>query len=190
MTLTRIAGPSLEPVTLNDMKLHLRVTHDSEDALISNLIKGAREEVEQATGLALITQQWRLYLDCWPQSLTVLLQRAPVLSLDAVTIFDESGTPTTAQVATFVLDRTSRPARIAVPDDVARPGKVLNGIEIDFTAGFGATGVEVPDGLKRAVMLLAAHWYEYRGAEPFDRASAAWPPNFERIISRYRRVSM
>lgn len=68
MTLTRIAGPAVEPITLSEAKAHLRVTDTVEDALISNLIKAAREEVEQATGLALITQEWRLYLDSWPPS--------------------------------------------------------------------------------------------------------------------------
>ena len=66
MTLALISPPAVEPVTLADMKAHLRVTHDSEDAMIASLIKAAREELEQAAGLALISQGWRLYLDCWP----------------------------------------------------------------------------------------------------------------------------
>jgi uncharacterized phiE125 gp8 family phage protein len=190
MTLALISPPAAEPVTLADMKLHLRVTHASEDALISGLIKAAREELEQATGLALIAQGWRLYLDCWPGTQTVLIQKAPVLSLSVVTIYDAAGAPFSPPLSSFVLDRFSRPARVAVPDAIASPGKKLNGIEIDFTAGFGATGVEVSDGLKRAIMLLAAHWYEFRGAEAFDRESAAWPPSFERFVSRYRRVGL
>jgi uncharacterized phiE125 gp8 family phage protein len=190
MTLALISPPAAEPVTLADMKLHLRVSHSSEDALISSLVKAAREELEQATGLALISQGWRLYLDCWPGTQTVLIHKAPVITLSAVTIYDAAGAPSSPLLSGFVLDRFSRPARIAIPDAVTDPGKKLNGIEIDFTAGFGATGVDVPDGLKRAVMLLAAHWYEFRGAETFERESAAWPPSFERFVSRYRRVGL
>jgi uncharacterized phiE125 gp8 family phage protein len=190
MTLARITPPVGEPVTLAEMKLHMRVTHTSEDGLIGNLIKAAREEVEQATGLALISQGWRLYLDCWPESGVVLLQRAPVISLNTVTVFESAGSPSSPSLAGFVLDRASRPARLALPDAVASAGKELNGIEIDFTAGFGATGTDVPDGLKRAIMILAAHWYEHRGPDAFDRESATWPPSFERIITRYRRVGL
>ena len=190
MTLALISPPAVEPVTLGDMKQHLRVSHDSEDALIASLNKAAREELEQATGLALISQGWRLYLDCWPGTLTVLIHKAPVIALSAVTIYDAAGAPSPAPLSGFVLDRFSRPARVAVPDAITAPGKKLNGIEIDFTAGFGTTGVDVPDGLKRAIMLLAAHWYEFRGAETFDRESAAWPPSFERFVSRYRRVGL
>jgi uncharacterized phiE125 gp8 family phage protein len=190
MTLALISPPAAEPVTLADMKLHLRVTHSSDDALISSLIKAAREELEQATGLALISQGWRLYLDCWPATQVVLIHKAPVMSLSAVTVYDLGGAPSSLSLSGFVLDRFSRPARIAIPDAVTAPGKKMNGIEIDFTAGFGATGVDVPDGLKRAIMLLASHWYEFRGAETFDRESAAWPPSFERFVSRYRRVGL
>jgi uncharacterized phiE125 gp8 family phage protein len=190
MNLALISPPAAEPVTLADMKLHLRVSHSSEDALISGLIKAAREELEQATGLALIAQGWRLYLDCWPGRQTVLIHKAPVIALTAVTVYDAAGAPSSPSLSGFVLDRFSRPARIAIPDSVADPGKKLNGIEIDFTAGFGVTGVDVPDGLKRAIMLLAAHWYEFRGAETFERESAAWPPSFERFVSRYRRVGL
>jgi uncharacterized phiE125 gp8 family phage protein len=190
MTLALISPPAAEPVTLADMKLHLRVSHDSEDAQISGLIKAAREELEQATGLALISQGWRLYLDCWPGTQIVLVHKAPVIALSAATIYDMAGAPSSLSLSGFVLDRASRPARIALPDAVTAPGKKLNGIEIDFTAGFGATGVDVPDGLKRAIMLLAAHWYEFRGAETFERESAAWPPSFERFVSRYRRVGL
>jgi uncharacterized phiE125 gp8 family phage protein len=190
MTLARITPPAGEPVTLADMKLHLRVTHTSEDGLIGNLIKAAREEVEQATGLALISQGWRLYLDFWPESGVVHLQRTPVISLDEVTVFDTAGTPSSLSLSGFVLDRASRPARLALPDAVTAPSKELNGIEINFTAGFGSTGNDVPDGLKRAIMILAAHWYEHRGPDAFDRESASWPPSFERIINRYRRVGL
>ena len=190
MTLAMISPPSVEPVTLADMKAHLRVTHDSEDSLLLSLVKAAREELEQATGLALISQGWRLYLDCWPATQTVLIHKAPVAALSTVTVYDLAGAPFSPPLAGFVLDRFSRPARIALPDAVAAPGKKLNGIEIDLTAGFGATGVEVPDGLKRAIMLLAAHWYEFRGAETFDRESAAWPPSFDRFVSRYHRVGL
>ena len=190
MTLALITPPAAEPVTLADMKLHLRLTHDSEDGLLTSLIKAAREELEQATGLALIAQTWRLYLDCWPASQIVLLHRAPVISLSAATVYDLAGSPSALSLSGFTLDRASRPARIAIPDAVTTPGKELNGIEIDFIAGFGTTGVDVPDGLKRAILLLAAHWYEFRGSEEFTRESAAWPPSFERITSRYRKVGL
>lgn len=63
-TLERVSDPEIEPVTLAEMKLHLRafssVTDD--DAQLSSLIKGAREWLEDYTGRAMVDQSWRLTL--------------------------------------------------------------------------------------------------------------------------------
>ena len=50
-------------MTLAEVKAHLRVGHASEDTLLAGLVRAAREEVERATGIALIDQTWRLALD-------------------------------------------------------------------------------------------------------------------------------
>ena len=67
MTLLRTGEPAAEPVTVAEVKSHLRLQHASEDDLIAGLIRAAREEVERATGMALIDQTWRLVLDRWPR---------------------------------------------------------------------------------------------------------------------------
>ena len=63
MTLFRTLAPGAEPVTLAEAKDHLRLQHASEDELLAGLIRAAREDVERATGMALIDQTWRLALD-------------------------------------------------------------------------------------------------------------------------------
>ena len=163
MTLFRTVDPAVEPVSLVEAKAHLRIAHDSEDELISGLIRAAREEVERATGLALIDQSWRLTLDAWPRTGLVLLERAPVRTLLSVTVFDGDGGASVLPPESFELDAISRPARLYLAMRPA-PATALNGIEIDFTAGFGEAGTDVPDLLKRAMLILVAHWYEFRGA--------------------------
>lgn len=190
MTLTRIAAPAAEPVTLAEAKAHLRVTDAGEDSLISSLIKAAREEVEQSTGLALIAQDWRLYLDNWPPSGLVRLRRAPVQSVIQVTVYDNLGNPQTVVPPAGNLDRVNQPARFVMPDGLKAPGRAMNGIEIDFRAGYGVTGVDVPDGLKRAILLLVAFWFEHRGAQNAAGPDALWPEGFERIIARHRGMEL
>jgi uncharacterized phiE125 gp8 family phage protein len=60
-----IEEPAIEPLTLAEAKSFLRVEHSADDDLIGALIKAARSEVESATRRALITQGWRIALDCW-----------------------------------------------------------------------------------------------------------------------------
>jgi hypothetical protein len=64
--LERITQPDIEPVTLAELKTHLRefssLSTDKEDQLTS-LVTAGREWVEDYTGRALIEQQWRLTID-------------------------------------------------------------------------------------------------------------------------------
>jgi len=44
----------------------------------------------------------------------------------------------------------------------------------------------VPDLLKRAILLLVAHWYEFRSGFGPDDQPASFPPGYERLIAGYR----
>lgn len=185
MPLFRTVEPAVEPVTLNEAKAHLRVSHGSEDELIASLIRAARDEVEKATGVALIDQSWRLTLDQWPRNAVATIARHPVKEILSVTVFGADGEGSLIDPGTYSLDSLSRPARLHFEDTPA-PVRVLNGIEIDFSAGFGEAGTDVPDILKRAILLLVAHWYEFRGVYDAGDQPVSYPPGYDRIIVAYR----
>ncbi len=185
MTLYRTVDPAGEPVTLADAKAQLRIAHDSEDALISGLIKAARAEVEAQTGMALIDQSWRLAMDCWPHDGLVRLRRHPVKEILSVTVYGEEGEAAVLDSASYQADLVTRPARLHFTSPPA-PERRLNGIEVDFTAGFGEAGTDVPDLLKRAVLMLVAHWYEFRATYGAQDQPVSIPPGFDRLIAGYR----
>ena len=143
------------------MKRHLRLSHDSEDESPSGLIRAAREDVERATGVAMIDQTWRLVLDAGREAAVSSLMRHPVREILSVTVFGREGEAS-------LINPDSLSGRYAVapgaPSFRRRPEplRAMNGIEIDFSAGFGEAGTDVPDLLKRAILLLVAHWYEFR----------------------------
>lgn len=185
MTLIRTGAPALEPVTLVDAKAHLRIAHSSEDGLISGLIRAAREDVERTTGTALIDQTWRLVLDRWPVDNVVMLARHPVRQLLSVTIFGSEGEASIVNPAAYQLDTLSRPARIHF-DSAPERLRAINGVEIDFRAGFGEAGTDVPDLLKRAMLLLVAHWYEFRTSFGPDDQPVSYPGGYDRLLAGYR----
>ncbi|MGN6467973.1 MAG: head-tail connector protein [Rhizobiaceae bacterium] len=186
MTLFRTTAPAVEPVTVADAKAQLRVGHDSEDDLVAGLIRAAREEVEARAGLALISQNWRLAMDRWPRFGRVALLRHPVIEILSVTVYGAEGEASLVDPSTYEADLSARPARLYFATR-PEPARIMNGIEIDFSAGFGADGDSVPERLKRAMLLLVAHWYEFRAG--FDAADqpVSFPPEFERLISSFRR---
>jgi len=185
MALFRTVVPDVEPVTLADAKANLRLDHDGEDALIGSLIRAAREEIEASCGLALIDQSWRLTLDRLPPSGRVLLRRHPVREVQSVTVFGSDGEASLVDPAFFSLDAHARPARLHF-HTTPTPGAVLNGVEIDFVAGFGEAGTDVPDLIKRAILLLVAHWYEFRAAFGAAEQPVSWPAGYDRLIAPYR----
>ena len=158
MTLVRTGEPAAEPVTLAEVKNHLRIAHDSENDLLQGLIRAAREDLERATGMALIDQTWRLVLDGWPLEGRALLARHPVKAVTSVTAFGSEGEARLIDPGSYQVDTLSRPARI----------------HFDIR----------PEPLR--VMLLAAHWYEFRASFGAADQPLSYPGSYERIVARYR----
>lgn len=189
MTIAELLPPTGEPITLALAKAHLRLETVDEDTLIEDLIRAAREHLEQTTGLALMARSFRLYRDGWPEDGLIQIAKGPVQTVDAVTVYDAAGLPLELALAGAVLDGRSRPARLLLPLR-PEPGQALNGIEIDFTAGFGETAADVPDTLKRALLLHVAHLCEFRGAVPTDMQPASVPAGYDRLIAPWRRLGL
>lgn len=174
-----------EPLPLAEAKHWLRVEHDADDELIAALIAGARGEIELATRRVLVTQTWRIVLNCWPRAGRIVSPVNPLRSIEAVRVFDEGGAPVALDAQSFVPDTASLPGVIAfMPANVAQPGRVLAGIEIDVNAGHGNAD-DVPAPLVQALRLLLAHRYEHRGD-----AFAAMPADVERLIAPFRILSI
>ncbi len=186
MTITELAPPVGEPLTLAETKAHLRVETDADDTMIAGLIRTVREHLEGQTGLALLTRTFRLYLDDWPPSRVIQIGRGPVQTIEAATVYDAVGLPQEIDTSGFVLDGQARPARLILPQQ-PKSGQAINGIEIDFSAGFGATGADVPDTLKRAMLLHAALLLEFRGAVLPGDQPAAVPAGYDRLIAPFCR---
>ena len=189
MTLFVTEPPLGAPVALAVAKAHLRIETADEDELVGELIAAATSHLESETGLALMTQKWRLCLDAWPRHGPILLARSPVRTVDAVTVYDTGGNPAALDLSGAILDANARPARLHLAG-VPRPGRALNGIEIDFTAGFGDTGGEVPDALRQAILQHVAHMYEFRGAVAVPQQPAGLPAGYGRLVAPYRRRAL
>lgn len=171
MALVLTSGPASEPVTVAEAKAHLRVEATNEDTLIASLVLTSRLHVETALGLALQTQSWRLLLDRWPPEKDLELPLRPLQSIDAVRVLPAEGAPAIIDPANYLADTASVPPRLVRTGVIwPQPGKAANGVEIDFTAGYGASAADVPTPIRQALLLLIAHWYERR--EPIEVGSA------------------
>jgi uncharacterized phiE125 gp8 family phage protein len=185
MALLRTGAPTAEPVTVSEAKSFLRLAGSAEDDLIEGLVRAAREDVERTAGLALIDQTWRLAIDRIPARDIVVLTRHPVREIIAVTAYGRQGEASLLDGGDYHADLESRPARLLFLKR-PQPIRAMNGIEIDFRAGFGEAGTDVPDLLRRAILVLVAHWYEFRASYGPRDQPVSYPPQYERMISGYR----
>jgi uncharacterized phiE125 gp8 family phage protein len=184
-----VTEPGVEPVTLEEAKLHLRVDVDDDDDLITALIVAARQMVENILRRALVSQSWELNLDAFPGVDTVEVPLPPLQSVEALTYTDASGVSHTLSAAAYSVDTYSTPGRVRLNDGYAWPGDTLaavNGVQIAFTAGFGDAGTDVPQAIRQALLLMVGHLYENREAVTDTRVLQTTPLALEYLLWPYR----
>lgn len=173
MRISVTTAPTTEPVSLTDVKLHLRLAvtaagaraYTTEDDLLNRLIAVARTQVEQETGRALITQTQTLYLDNWPDGDEIKLPYPPLQS--AVLTYrleDDSGYDNTLSVVDT--DIVSEPGRLVLQPEESWPTGTLYSdrpIKIVCVCGYGDNAADVPVPIKQAILLKITDLYENRG---------------------------
>jgi uncharacterized phiE125 gp8 family phage protein len=183
-----LTPPAVEPLSLAEAKAFLRVETADDDSLIAALIAAGRIHVERQAGLALITQGWRLVLDCWPENGRIALRPTPVRALIAARVFDFDGEGRAVDLRPFVLDATTSVLSFR-PWTLPMPTRIAAGIELDVAAGFGDAAADVPEPLRQAVRLFVAHWYENRGVVG-GMQGAPLPPNAAALVAAYRMLTL
>tara|TARA_R100000005_G_scaffold95320_1_gene76353 strand:- start:134 stop:757 length:624 start_codon:yes stop_codon:yes gene_type:complete len=188
MKLVRNTLPATEPITLNDTKAYLKVENSADDTLITSLIKAAREEIEEYTGLIIISQVWTLYLNQFPyhedqiwwdgmrelpidfynKSSKIELPKRPVQMVNHIKTYSDSDVATTIPTSDYQVSTYAAPnpeySVITLRDGKTWPTFTRNqdGIEIQFMCGYGNSAI--PENLKQAIKILVAYRYCNREA--------------------------
>lgn len=151
--------PSASIISVAELKSHLRVDFDDDDDLMSDLVVSAQAYVEgpEGIGLVLAPSTWRLNLDGFPADQVIAIPLGPVTAVSGISYVDPAGATQTLDLANVRIDLDGRPARItpALNKDWPDTADLVGAVKVTFTAGPAS-----PDpALKRAVLMLAAHWY-------------------------------
>lgn len=180
MAMETLVLPDREPVELSEAKNWLRVTDTSEDALVAQLIRGARELVETVTGRALITRTVQETAPCVLTSGALELGLAPVQAVSAVVQVDISGDETSIDPNDYWLDAAR--SRICWK---SRPGQSRHGyFKVTYTAGFGDTPDLVPGALRTAILMCVGNWFEHRTAD------TTLPPKAQVLVAPFARLKL
>ncbi|KQI72708.1 hypothetical protein AN191_06780 [Loktanella sp. 5RATIMAR09] len=193
MMLVEETSVPLSALPVAEFKDHLRLgsgfSDDGvQDAVLESYLRAALAAIEARFGKILIEREFSWRLSAWRDARRQPLPVAPVNAISTVTLVNARGDETVVDGALWSLD-----------PDMQRPGLRPVGtflpnlphggsVRIGMLAGFGPEWRDLPADLAQAVMLLAAHFYEYR--HDVSRNAPIMPMGVLALIERYRTVRL
>ena len=167
----RTVAPTAYPLSLAEVKAHLRIDGNDEDALLGGYLASAVARAENSTGLGLLQQTWTQTFPAFASPM--LLYRRPLLAVGspaaAVTVaYLDSAGATQALSETFYrvtgigADRAYGGVRLASGASWPPTYADEEAVKITYTVGFGTTGSAVPEEIRQAIKTMVSDWYLYR----------------------------
>ena len=158
-------GPAAVPVSAEDVRNHSRIDSHDEDDQLAALTAAAQTAAEEYTWSKFITQTWDQYFDSFTNILE--LRFPPAGTVAHVHYIDTDGVEQTLSTDVWEQGEVDgigvvrRKFNQSWPTDVrSHPDSVI----VRFSCGYGDAD-DVPQPIKQAIEIHAAHYYEFREGE-------------------------
>ena len=169
--LVRLVAPEVTPLSLTEVKAHLRVDGTDQDDVIQMYLDAATAHVDGewgCLGRALVTQTWRLTIDTFPCA-EIRVPLPPLISVSSVSYFDSAGDfQTLVEDTDYYVDDQSEPGWITPMTSWPSTLDAINSVQIEFVAGYAGTSSppslteNIPADIKQAMLLMITDWMENR----------------------------
>lgn len=151
-----------------------------QDGLLAGFLRAALAAVEARTGKALIAREFLWHMQGISGGSPVRLPLEPVSALAAAERVDAEGkVENVLPMIRLTADAQIAPVGTGLP--VAPAGGDLR---LRFMAGYGPEFDDMPADLQQAVLMLAAHYYDYRSETALG--AGCMPFGVSALIERYR----
>lgn len=159
------APAAVEPVDLQEVKDWATIDFDDHDALLSDMITGARQDIEKETNLALV-----------PKS----------ISMEVEAMYDEEpvSLPYASTVSAVTLTDLDTEEVLASDEYKIRGGTLRPNYSGSYSIAFTETP-QVPMGLKEAIKMLVAYRYNNRGD---GEKQQGIPEDIKAKVAKYARI--
>lgn len=151
------------PLTLIEVKTHLKISGAAEDTYLTFLITAVTEFAEQYTKIDFITRTYETLRDSFGNSLVI--RRNPVQSVSKVEYFKDDVLTLVSTDIYFLTESNTYPhlalkaGQLWPTDEDARE----QAVRITFDDGYGDDETDVPDDLREAMLQHLAAMYANRG---------------------------
>lgn len=200
MGLVLITPPPMAPVTLAEVKAHLRVDTDADDTLLASLIATATSALDGVTGLlgrALVQQQWRLTMADFPDGTAdaIALPLPPAISVDAITYETPAGETVTLATSAYRVLGLSDPFGASLQPVTYWPATsgTADNVQILFTAGFSPSNdsppnyaANVPAPIRTAILQHVALLYGQRESVLIGTMTPQQVPGVSDLLGPWR----
>ena len=182
-----------EALPVAELRQHLRLgtgfADDSlQDGVLRGFLRAAVSAIEGRLSKALMTRRFLLTVNAWRDVAGQSLPIAPVIGIVEVSLVDADGTLTAIDPGQWRLEQSSLTPMLR-PRAAHLPAIPSHGhAEIRFDAGYGAGFGDMPADLRQAVLMLAAHYYEYRDDTALGQG--CMPFGVTSLIARYAPVRL
>ncbi len=179
--LAQTTAPTLEPLTLDEVKDHLRLPREvgDDDSLLTAQLAAARQDVEDRTNRQLVTATWTLKADSFPYSTGVItLPRAPLATVTTIHYLEAAaGVSTLWASSNYIVSTTREPGEITLAYGCSFPSvyPIANAVTIVYTAG--AAVASVNGKAKQAIKIKLSEWH---AATPME--AEGWRKAYEALI--------
>ncbi|MCZ4354200.1 head-tail connector protein [Roseovarius aestuarii] len=193
MMLIEETAVPLAALPVTEFKAHLRLgtgfsDDDVQDPVLESFLRAAIASIEARTGKILIERVFSWEIAAWRTAYAQPLPVAPISSLVNIVIRDMAGAETLADPGLYRLEPDLHCPRLK-PMGAVLPGIPSAGAAIvRFEAGFGRAWGDLPADLGQAVLLLAAHFYEYRNDTA--QGQGCLPFGVTSLTERYRSIRL
>jgi uncharacterized phiE125 gp8 family phage protein len=200
MQLKLTTAAAVQPVTIDEAKLHLRVEHDADNTLITALIATAVEQLDGRYGRlrrAILTQTWDMFECGFPICRKWELPMPPLQQVVSVKYYDASNVQQTFGAENYDVITNAFVGYIKLKPGMSWPPTYQrdDAVDIQFKCGFGDDGSACPAPIKAAILLTVGYLYANRGDAGENPAFAsqtrgAAEDAIDRLIGPYRLVTV
>lgn len=183
----RITAPAETPLTVEEVKDYLRVSHEDEDEQIVAILDAAISRLDGWSGIlgrCLVTQTWQQDFDAFPDGSALRLPFPNVQSV-VITYRDTAEAEQTFDAANWrlVSDATGSLVYLADgavwPDTATRP----DAVRVTMLVGYGAA-TAVPPAIKMALKMDCGAMYEVRDGSAVNTMA------YDSLIRPFRRMAI